>query len=92
MRATHLPTAARHCSSEIGMSPAQTEEADKVERGHLQFGRPIIPHIGWINRRAKCSLSEAQLCGRPSLAQSTHTTPAYKAQIQAVDGATTVIR
>ena len=26
MRATHLPTAARHCSSEIGMSPAQTEK------------------------------------------------------------------
>ena len=61
MRATHLPTAARHCSSEIGMSPAQTEEADKVERGHPQFVNPITPHISWISRRAKSSLSEAQI-------------------------------
>ena len=41
MRATHLPTAARHCSSEIGMSPTQTEEEDKVERGHPQFVNPV---------------------------------------------------
>ena len=46
---THLLTAARHCSREIGMSPAQTQ-AHKVERGHPQLVNPtqsLTPHISW---------------------------------------------
>ena len=77
------------------MSPAQTEEADKVERGHPQFVRPITTCISWINRTAKSPLSEAQLYERPSLAQSTHTTRVHKLQVQAggaLGGAMTIIK
>ena len=51
MRATHLPTAARHCSSEIGMSPAQTEEEDKVERGHPLFVNPVTDSTNQLGQQ-----------------------------------------